>query len=345
LITWLLKELEKNSASLFRKADLLKKSKSQFEKLKRHGFLTYVQPDPHHETYPCTIPCPDACPMDVVEMDGGLFAICPQDSEIDPISLEKDELDKYSFSVEKFLEHVRMANRLGGALHRIDKDYLYFGYMTYKGHRVGFIFGFTITRKSVLELTGLKRLCANDDFLVVFSPVSIIEDVFHKRALEHDRVIQTSFALSLNFQTYEFSVDKLLSGAIAREAEEAKSSGKALLAKANKWEEITIDFVDDDTIRYKAGDSGWSRANYVELGFKDSRTGLPNKLWPIFRGLAKNCSGSRISMKSPHNISKDLDRIRSTLKTFFGPNEAPITYNKKAKEYCVKFNLSYKSKD
>ena len=79
MITWLLRELEKNPATVFRKKDLLKKSKRQFEQLNKQGFLPYCQPDVYHETYPCTLACPNTCPMEVVEMEGKLFAICPKD--------------------------------------------------------------------------------------------------------------------------------------------------------------------------------------------------------------------------------------------------------------------------
>lgn len=231
MIAWLLRELEKNPTSVFRKRDLLKISERQFEELRRLGFLTYVQPDLNSDTYPCSQPCDKTCPMDIAEVEGKLFAICPNDSELDPISLDRDDLDKYTFCVEKFLEHVRTANKLDGTLHKIDQDYLYFGSEIYTGRRLGFVFGFTVPRKSVLELTGLKRLCADDDFLVVFSPVSMIEDVLLKGRLHHDKIIQTSLASSLNFQTYELSIEKILSGAVAREAAETgqKNNGKKKL--------------------------------------------------------------------------------------------------------------------
>lgn len=224
MIAWLLKELEKNPTTLFHKKDLLKKSKQQFENFRRQGFLTYVQPSDSHETYPCNLPCSNTCPMEVVEMDGGLFAICPQDSEIDPIPLEKDELGKYSFSVEKFLGHVRMANRLGGALHRIDKDYLYFGYTSFKNNRVGFVFGFAITPESVLELIGLKHLCEDDDYLVFFCPDSVIEDISLRKELSSEKIVQASFVSSLDFQTFRFSIDRLVSEILERRAETEQKS-------------------------------------------------------------------------------------------------------------------------
>lgn len=261
MIAWLLKELEKNPTRVFRKKDLFKKSKKQFEQLKHQGFLTFVQPDPHHETYPCKLSCFNTCPMEVVEMNGQLFAICPKDTEIDPIPLTKDDLRMYAFCLDAFLEQVYKANELGGAIHRIKEDFFYFGYTTYKGHRVGFVFGFTIARKSALEITGLKRLCADDDFLVVFSPVSMIEDVNHKRELERERIIQTSFTSSLDFQTYEFSIDKLFSGILKRRAETEqedeisvdgpKKRGRKINPNRDKEAEDIMEFRNDDEKSWK----------------------------------------------------------------------------------------------
>jgi hypothetical protein len=135
------------------------------------------------------------------------------------------------------------------------------------------------------------------------------------------------------------------STSMSREAEEAKSSGKALLAKATRWDEISIEVVDDHTVKYKVSDGNWKRLNYSEFGFQDERRGLPNKLWTRFLEMAAHCSGEYINMSTPTNISKDIDRICKTLKEFFGPNDRPILYNKKNKNWKVAFRLTYKIQD
>lgn len=211
MIAWILEELEKNPTSVFRKRDLRKISEQQFAELKRLGFLSYVQPDLNSDTYPCSLPCENACPMDIVEEEGSLFAICPKDSELDPIPLDRPDLDKYAFCVEKFLERVRTANDLSGTLHAVDEDYLYVGQTTRNGRRVAFVFGLAVAHKSVLELVGLKRLCSDDCYLVVLSPASAIEDIAVVRQLSQDRIIQTSLTILLDFQTYKLSDQLILS--------------------------------------------------------------------------------------------------------------------------------------
>jgi len=111
---------------------------------------------------------------------------------------------------------------------------------------------------------------------------------------------------------------------------------------ADNWEQVSIDILDNDTMRYKIGKEEWKRVNYAEFGFKDNRKGLPNKLWPIFREMAKQNDGGFIKMRTVSNISKDIDRIRGILRQFFGMQEIPIKYERKDHAYHVKFNFTHK---
>ena len=116
--------------------------------------------------------------------------------------------------------------------------------------------------------------------------------------------------------------------------------------KTRSWNKVSLDFIDDDTIRYKIGESKWKRVNYAEFGFKDKRTGMKRKIWSTFINLAKNCkNGHVIDYKTPKNISKDLDLICDKLRMFFGPKDRPILYNKRNKNWKVTFRLTYKIQD
>ena len=112
--------------------------------------------------------------------------------------------------------------------------------------------------------------------------------------------------------------------------------------KADNWKQVSIDILDDDTVRYKIGKKEWKRANYAEFGFKDNRKALPNQLWGIFKEIAKHNEGGFVKLPGQSRISKDIDRIRFTLRQFFGLQELPIQYDKKAHAYHVKFNFTYK---
>jgi hypothetical protein len=140
------------------------------------------------------------------------------------------------------------------------------------------------------------------------------------------------------------------SGEGLKEQSSKKAGGKPAkteqAAKTQRWQEVSLDVIDDDTIRYKVCRDNWQRANYAELGFKDRRKGLPNKLWQVFRMLAETCKNQIIECRTPNkNISKDIDRICGILRAFFGPQDRPICYNKKNKIWKVAFTLTYKSQD
>ena len=112
--------------------------------------------------------------------------------------------------------------------------------------------------------------------------------------------------------------------------------------KADNWEQVSIDILDDHTVRYKIGKKEWKRVNYAEFGFKDNRKGLPNKLWGIFLEIAKNIDGGLLKLPAQSCVSKDIDRIRVILRQFFDVQEIPIKYDKKVRAYHVKFNFTYK---
>lgn len=345
MIAWLLKELEKNPTSLFRKKELLKKSKKQFVQLKRQRFLTFVQPDSQHETYPCNLSCSNTCPMDVVDEDGKLFAICPEDTEVDRIPLETDDLSMYAFCLDTFLDQIRIANKIGGKCQKLGEHHIYMGYKTYDGKRVGIVFVFNLGDSAVLTFSGLKQICREDNILVVLTPAFQIEEVFLKERLHQDKIIQMSLASFVTLESFELPIDKFVSELLMPAVKDeglVKGDSRGAKIIATSWEQISIEVVDNDTIAYKVGDSTWKRVNYAKFGFMDKRKGLPNQLWPQFLGLARHCSGGYVHLNTPDNISKDMDRIRNTLRKFFGLQEIPIKYNKRVQAYHVKFHFADK---
>lgn len=160
--------------------------------------------------------------MQIVEMQGQFYAMCPEDSEVDPILLGEDDLHKYAFSIQKFLEDIQKANGLSGSLSPIEPDYSYVGYRQCEGRRVGFVFVPSIKGKGLLELCGLKRLCVDDDILIVLNPVSTIDDISVRADLSREKVVQTSLAASLDFRTFQMPIAKLVSQALDREKEQKR---------------------------------------------------------------------------------------------------------------------------
>jgi len=120
-----------------------------------------------------------------------------------------------------------------------------------------------------------------------------------------------------------------------------KQSTRQHPPKIDKWEDLTIEVIDDSTIRYKIGEKT-TRATNQELGFWNNTKQCPNKPWETLLTLATVCrnnqigstSDSRNEQRSNHdktvkNLQKDIDLICATLKDFFGPDDRPIPYRRK----------------
>jgi hypothetical protein len=212
VIKFLLQEIEKSPSPLFTKKELLSISPKAFQDLSKRKILAYFRPS-ESDMEKVRLPrCQHGCPLTVVQVEGGLEAVCLEHPEEDPIPIEKDDLNRYAFSIDMLLVHLRTANRIEGDLHRINGGYSYIGYKTYSDNRVGFIFISKIGNEKLVKLSGLKHLCKDDDLLVVLTPASKIEDVPLKGRLRLDKIIQTSLASSLDPQTFELPIEKLVSG-------------------------------------------------------------------------------------------------------------------------------------
>jgi hypothetical protein len=109
--------------------------------------------------------------------------------------------------------------------------------------------------------------------------------------------------------------------------------------KAQDWGQVSIEIIDEETARYKVNAEPWKRATYSELGFVDKRKALPNQLWGVFKTLAENCTDGWVQIHTVSNVSKNLDRIRATLRAFFGIRGIPFRYDKKAHAYRMQFHL------
>ena len=75
--------------------------------------------------------CQHGCPLTVVQTEGGLEAVCLEHPEEDPMRIERDDLNRYAFSVDMLLFQLRTANRIDSDLHRINGGCFYVGYKPY----------------------------------------------------------------------------------------------------------------------------------------------------------------------------------------------------------------------
>jgi len=218
VIKFLLQEIEKSHNPLFTKKELLSLSPKDFQDLTKRKILVYFRPS-ENDMEKVRLPrCQHGCPLTVVQIEEGLEAVCLEHPEEDPIPIEKDDLNRYAFSVDMLLVQLRTANRIDGDLHRMNGGCFYVGFKTYSDNRVGFIFSSKIGNEKLVKLSGLKHLCKDDDILVVLTPTSKIEDVPLKGRLHHEKIVQTSLVSSIDPQTFELPIEKMVSGLLKPKA-------------------------------------------------------------------------------------------------------------------------------
>lgn len=219
MIKFLLQEIEKNPNPLFTKKELLSISPKDFQDLKKRRILNYHRPS-EKDIERISLPrCQHGCSLTVVEVEDGFEAVCLEHPEEDPIPIEKDDLNRYAFSIDMFLTHIRTVNRISGKLQRIQGGYFYVGYKLYNDNRVGFIFIPNIGDGELVKLSGLRRICKDDNILVVLTPASVIEDVPLKSRLRHEQIIQTSLVSTLNPQIFELPIENFISRLLKPKAE------------------------------------------------------------------------------------------------------------------------------
>lgn len=102
------------------------------------------------------------------------------------------------------------------------------------------------------------------------------------------------------------------------------------------WNEITITFLDDNTIHIQFKKDSESR-RYNQAGFVNVRTGLPIKAWEAWYSAAKTF-GLKTTFNNRRLIEKRAQEIRKRLKILF-PNVKgnPLIYNRKERIYTFAF--------
>jgi hypothetical protein len=270
VIRHLLEEIEKAPNPRFSKKELLSISAKDFGDLCKKKILVYCQPADSGFEQLRFPRCQHGCPLTLVRAGAKLEAVCLDHPEEDPISVSKDDLSRYAFSLDQFLFEVRFANRIDGDISRIQGGHFYIGYKYYNDSRVGFVFVRRIEGEEMLQLSGLRRLCEDDDILVVLTPKSGIEDLTLKGQLRKDNIVQMSLYSSLDPETSKLPIEELISG-VLKPKERKKRPIRELTAK-QKADYKTLDYKCYDEIHIP-GTIPVARSNIVVLNGDEVRLG------------------------------------------------------------------------
>ena len=129
---------------------------------------------------------------------------------------------------------------------------------------------------------------------------------------------------------------------------EHTASGAIDALRAERWVDVTLEFIDDDTIRVATKDHD-KRYNFAELGFSDKRQSRPDKLWKLLQCLAvyngEVSSSSRTAPDMAKNFVDTVSRLRIRLKQIFGIEADPFERYRTSHSYKTKFRLSDRRND
>ena len=105
-------------------------------------------------------------------MEGQLFAICPEDSEVDPIPLAKDDISRYRFSLDVLIKAIREANDFAGDSYSFSSRMYFIGVQVVEQVNTAFILAlFPDAETAEPHLLSLpNRLAANYQRVVVVTP-------------------------------------------------------------------------------------------------------------------------------------------------------------------------------
>jgi hypothetical protein len=211
VIRFLLEEIEKSPNPSFTKKELLYISGEEFKDLLDKKILVYCKSsteDIKTLRYPR---CRHGCGLTLMKINGLYEAVCLEHPEEAPIPLEKDDLSRYKVSIDQLIFEIKSANRIDGDMNRIKSGYYYVGHKNYNNNRVGIVFALNSRKIGIVNLSGLKSLCKDDNILLVLTPVSEISDVVLKKQLANEKIIQLSLATSIKFGSFQLPIQENVS--------------------------------------------------------------------------------------------------------------------------------------
>lgn len=91
------------------------------------------------------------------------------------------------------------------------------------------------------------------------------------------------------------------------------------LSPGDKWNDLEISFCEDNSEIVKLTINGKVEIRtYAEMGFKDNKTGRPNKLWKRLQEFTRGAI--KYSQLQKQSTEKDISRLKASLKELYLKN-------------------------
>lgn len=224
MIKFLLRQIDRFGLPVFSKRELLAVSPEGFDHFFKSKILSYRQPSTDMERVGKPR-CPHGCTLSVVEMEGGFEGVCLDHPHEDPVQIDKEDLKRYAFSIENFLECIRVANSIGGKVKGMSHGYYSLGAKEIGGVLVGFYYAPEVTSVEWQLFLTLKKGEA-EAVWIVLSPSTKVMNPKERRKLLDEGVISVSLLESMNLATFELPVDKMMSALPKEYARDPKPTAK-----------------------------------------------------------------------------------------------------------------------
>jgi hypothetical protein len=156
LLQHIFRELEISPNRSFRASELKHISSADFKQLLKEKLLKPYRYEPEGDNYPCTDGC-SSCKAGYMRRVNGAGnkweAGCP-DGEADTksIPLSDDDITKYSFDINRFIEEIHNSRGLTGNVSKMDKRLYFIGVGDIKGKQTGLMLAFLNNRHTAKSL-------------------------------------------------------------------------------------------------------------------------------------------------------------------------------------------------
>lgn len=147
--------------------------------------------------------CPHGCSLAVEEDSQGMVGVCLDHPQVKAVRIIEDDLSRYKFSIEGFLNQIRNVNAIKGNVSKLEEGF-YFGYSLYGVKRIGLVL-FPRFGEELLKTAGIDRLLRDDEIIFVISPV--IQEKIETTVYSGDRVVVLNVKDILDYKTFKLSFD------------------------------------------------------------------------------------------------------------------------------------------
>lgn len=172
LLAYLLEHFEGSPTAKFYESDLTRVSSSSFIALKKQKYLLFDHYDFEQEPYY------DKWGNEriVRKINGKWIAMSTEDSEISPIYLTDQELNRYTFNVRPLLADIKTENNLAKNIDAVTSRIWFIGEVTVIKNNIGVFLAFMSDDKQAeAELLGLKAKIGKIDGVLVLRPRCLIK--------------------------------------------------------------------------------------------------------------------------------------------------------------------------